>query len=137
MPRLDDEVQPFFDSFRRWADAMVDEVLWCEGRLTHGTYRYTGKPDLICIMRGDSLPTVVDFKTPVAKGPLWAAQLAAYRELWLDNSDHDDARCASLRIRREPGARAIFDEYSGADSARDFQAFLHALYAYRWFKRAA
>lgn len=136
LPKLDDDIQPFFDSFVPWYDSMVEQVLWCEGRLEHSAYLYSGKPDLVCIIKGDDCPTVIDLKTPIAKGKLWSAQLAAYRELWRDHAGlAEDARirCASLRIRREPGQRALFDEYRGDDLKRDFNAFRSALNAYRWF----
>lgn len=132
VPPLDDEVQPYFDSFRRWADAMVTAVHAAERRMVDDVNGYTGQPDLSCTLRGDSISeiTVVDYKTPSTKSRLWAAQLAAYGNLCAVTIG-EPKRLASLRLKRD-GGRAIFDEYTR--SHQDLAAFLAALTAYKWFK---
>lgn len=126
------EYAGYCESFQRWFDAYVDEVLLVEERLIDETLGFLGHPDLVARLKHDKHPTVIDYKTPVALNPIWAAQVAAYKHLtkirlpelrWPD-------RCASLRLDPD-GRLAKFKDY--ADSARDLQAFLNALTAHKYF----
>ncbi len=131
VPKLDPEVQPYFDSFRRWFDAMVDgEANGVELEVISKAHGYVGHLDLAVSIRGDEGVSIIDIKTPATKNRLWSAQLAAYRVAYEEHWGRAAIRVASLRLKKD-GSRAIFDEYT--TSAQDFAAFLSALNAYRWF----
>jgi len=120
----------YVKSFERWFD-LVDTVHMVEAELIHPIYRYMGHLDLCVTLRGESHPRVVDLKTPVTEGPTWAAQIAAYEALVVNNSEMKPERSGSLRLRSDGG----FPKYTeNHDRSRAFQAFMNALAAYRYFK---
>lgn len=123
------ELQGYVDSFRRWRDSMVDEVIAVEPALVHTSYLYTGMPDLIVRLKNETEQSVWDLKTSKSKGRVWCGQLAAYKELAI-HSGYGAHRVCSLRLR-EDGSMPIADEYTYSD--RDFAAFLSALNAWRYF----
>lgn len=131
VPEIPEECRCYVESFRKWLD-LVDTVHLVETELADDTYGFVGHPDLVVTLRGEGFARVVDLKTPVVKHRLWRAQIAAYNRLAAP-------RIVPLRISRSGTLRLSpkgdfprFDEYS--DSAVDFNAFLCALMAYRFFK---
>jgi hypothetical protein len=71
----------YFQSFKLWFDEYVDEVVLAEEHLYDDTYRFSGRPDLVAVLRGESAPIVIDYKTPVTEGKTWCLQLAGYLKL--------------------------------------------------------
>jgi len=132
IPSLDDEAAGYVRSFETWFP-VVEEVVLSEEELVDPDLGFRGHPDLICRIKGDQRLTLIDFKTPVTKQPLWRAQLSAYRHL-AHRESYDVERIASLRLKAD-GKRPILDEYTHAGG--DLQAFLGALTAYRFFKEVA
>lgn len=130
----DDECRGYVQSFRGWFEQAVDEVVLVEAELVDEALGFKGHPDLICRIRGDERPSLIDLKTPATKNRLWRAQLAAYRHLARIHG-YDVDRTASLRLKKD-GGHPIFDEYDPRESSQDFAAFLSALNAYRCFKAA-
>ena len=126
---LSAEAEPYFQSFRRWFDSMVEEVAAVEAELVDDVLGFKGHPDIIPRLKGDKLFSVIDYKTPAAKSRLWAAQLGAYKHL-AEKAGYKIGRVATLRLKKD-GSRALFDDYPLA--AQDFEAFFHALQAARWF----
>ena len=139
---IPDHVRGYFASFKNWYVANVDRVFFVEKTFEHSVYGFRGRIDLGCHIRGEGV-FVVDYKTPILEGSGWCGQLAAYRELWLEdevkkaggikefiNLDRSEVHCMSLRLDAEGrAARAIRYDYS----EDDFSAFLNALVAYRYF----
>lgn len=121
--------QGYFDSFRRWFDLYVDEVIFVEERFHNEQFYFHGKPDLGAVLM-DGRRVVVDYKTPAAEMPTWKSQISAYCDLAEDYyGPHFDGM--SLRLRRDgkPAKANVYDT-----SGNDFAAFLAALTAYRYFK---
>ena len=131
VPDLPEELDGYVRSFLGWLP-VVEEVVLVETQLVDQDNGFTGTPDAIVRIRGDEALSVVDWKTPATKGKLWRAQLAAYKRL-ARKAGYDVQRAMTLRLKKD-GSRAILDEYT--ETAQDFQAFLNALSAYRWFKAA-
>ena len=127
-PAIPEDCTLFVESFRRWFP-VVEIVVLSEGELADTRLGYCGHPDLICRIRGDKALTLIDFKTPASKSPLWRAQLAAYKHLARE-AGHDVQRVGSLRLKRD-GGHPIFDEYT--DNATDLAGFVAALNAHRYF----
>ena len=125
------EVQGYFDSFKLWFDSFVDTVIEVEPLWESHKWGYCGSPDLLLIMRHSQCSIDIwDLKTSKASGKTWPGQLAAYRNLAIENKYDQIGRVGSLRLK-EDGGMPLADEYQYSD--RDFAAFLSALNAWRYF----
>lgn len=126
-------------AFTSWYEEYVEEVHAVELKVAHPTWRYAGTLDLLVRLKGDKRPTLVDLKTGKAVWPEAKMQCIAYvraaQEMGL-LAEYGYLRKASrrgvLHIPRDADGPARFHEYR-SDQA-DFQAFLSALYLYRWMK---
>jgi hypothetical protein len=130
-PGLRLEWQAYVNSFARWFDQMVSEVVLVETRLTDRHFGYTGTPDFIFKIKNNVHLSVVDLKTPTARYKTWAGQLAAY--LRLAQANEYDAHDA-LTLQPDPkggSARAYYLEYKSDALA----AFLGALQGYKYFAK--
>ena len=125
VPRLPEDHQLYFDSFRRWFDKYVHKVIWVEKQLHSKTYGYHGHPDILCELVSSEI-VITDYKTPITESPTWKAQLAAYGHL----AKIDKA----MVLQPHPeGREAKAIRYENRKA--DFAAFLNALFAYRYFKK--
>lgn len=131
IPSIPENCAGYFDSFRRWFDGTVEEVVAVEERIVHPVYHFTGQLDLLCLIRGDAGLMLLDNKTPLTLYPSWRVQVAAYKKL-ADQKYPNITRTGSLRLSRE-GKRAKLEEYSGTVE-RDFSIFLNCLSAFNYFK---
>ena len=131
-PVTDPESEPYFISFQQWFDTYITKTLAVEKRMNDEVYGFTGMLDLIVLIKGDKLPSLVDLKTPAAVGPTWAAQISAYRHLAEKKLKIKIGRNLSLRLSGK-GTAAIPNEFTG-NYNRDFAVFLAALTAYKYFK---
>lgn len=125
----------YCESYVTWFNEYVEEVFLIEEELVDKTFGFVGHPDLIARLKGDKAATVVDLKTPVALLRIWAVQLASYlhlakTKLPLPLTKAFVSGCGSLRLDPR-GKPAKFKHYT--DSAQDFQAFLNALTAHKFF----
>lgn len=85
IPEVPPHVEGYVQSFSRWAEEYVVEVIWVEKTLIHPVLRYKGTPDALIRIQGDSGLTLPDWKTPVTFDKAWIVQTAAYRELVVKN----------------------------------------------------
>lgn len=124
------DVEPYVISFRRWFDRVVDRVILCEERITDDRHGYHGEPDLL-IAAKHAENILIDAKTPVTKIKTWRVQLAAYKNLCENYTSLPIDRVGSLRLSPD-GKTPKMDYYDY--QAQDFNVFLSALNAYRFFK---
>ncbi len=124
VPNMTADEQPYFNSFKRWFDATVDETISVEQEYRCDIHKFIGHPDIVCVLKGDSRICVVDLKTPRTTSPSWRLQLAAYA--WLTKAH----RCFSLRLSPE-GKRALVDE--ATDWGHDLNFFCNALAVWRYY----
>lgn len=129
VPAIPEDIRGYVQSFQSWFDR-VEDVLLVEQRLRDPVFMYHGKPDLVVRLRGDQAPRLIDLKTPLSRGRLWSAQIAAYERLFTVATGQECPHSGTLRLRRD-GRPPIFDECRHGPS--DLQAFLCALGAYRHF----
>jgi hypothetical protein len=120
----------YFESYKLWHEHAVKRVISAEPELIDTELGFLGHPDLVVVIKGDNLATVVDLKTPLAETPTWKAQIAAYKHLLEYDAKEPIGRCLVLRLDRAGGFPKSI-EYQ--DSPRDFNAFVAALTAYRYF----
>jgi hypothetical protein len=118
----------YFDSFRRWADAVQPEVVLIEERLIHPRLRYCGKIDLVA--RTGGADVVIDWKTSEAVPRAAIVQAAAYRELY-DAQGCRSNDAAVVRLRSD-GSRPLV-EYVGRDQGTAFNVFQGLINAYYYF----
>lgn len=117
----------YCDSYQKWFDETVKEVVLVEKRFDDDIFCYKGTPDQLLILKGDQCNTLLDIKTSKILGKLWEAQIAAYSNLL---KDYKPKRFASLRVN-ESGEKAKFQEYKNINQA--LGAFLNALHAHKYF----
>lgn len=133
VPPLDDTVQPYFDSFRRWADIMIDRVLFVEKEIICNCYDYIGHVDAGLIVKNESHTTIIDWKSPITESKTWRGQNAAYLHLSDCHTKFPKVtRCGSVMLSPK-GRTAKLKEHTEFQ-AQCFNAFLGALQAYKFFK---
>lgn len=123
----------YLQSLETWIEKMVRDVIDVEPELIDEKLGFKGHPDLICRLVSGA-GAVVDYKTPAVESPTWKSQIAAYRHLSSKSFRHLGYMlrplAVALMLRPDGGMpRAVI--YPSSD--RDFQAFLSALTAYRYF----
>lgn len=138
IPRVDWDCEGYFKSYATWYDRYVVRALLVEGRLTDDeVLGITGQIDLIAELR-DILPdrniiALIDDKTALQKSALWQSQISAY---WLGLAlkklpyGKDIEKAGTLRLNPD-GKPAKVDWV--ANPFVEWQAYLHAFYAYRHF----
>ena len=125
---VSEDARGYVASFKQWADKWMDEVIAAEEGFIDPTYRIKGHPDLVCRVRHETKPVVIDFKTPVTKNKTWCLQLAGYLHLVRENGI-DAIRAFVLQLHKDGRmARAV----SYAEQARDLAAFIAAAQAFNY-----
>jgi len=98
---LQPDWQLYFDSGRRWVDALVDEIILVEERLVDRTIGYSGQLDLLARLKGDTSVTLIDWKTSQSKHRWWDLQLAAYAHLVCINGYPAPNRAMPVRLKKD------------------------------------
>lgn len=124
-----EEVKPFFESFKKWFDEYVTQVILTEHRLYDDGLFLTGQFDLLCRIKGSNENVLVDYKTPAIHEISWRLQMAAYK-LLLNRAGICVDRRISLRLSRE-GKAPVIVEY--LDHEHDERLYLNQLEIYRCF----
>ena len=125
------------NAFREWWDAYVDELIGTEIYVAHPSYHYVGALDFLVRMKSDKRITLVDIKSGRSVGPEARAQTAAYREAALLTvlADLGEKSCRRGVLHLPSGEDAGKVKFLPHDKHQeDLQAFLSALYLYRWMK---
>jgi len=116
-PRLKPEYQGYMDSFKKWADENVVEVVLVEKRLVDEDLGYCGKLDAVLCLKGHGKLCIVDWKTGKALQKSWILSIAAYAAL--------EAHEQQLGI----------DAYVYSGNQENFNIFKGMLKSYQFFKR--
>ena len=122
-------LEGYCESFRRWYDLAVDEVVSVEQEYKDEQFGFMGHPDLVAVLKGTGAKAglaVIDYKTPVGKGTTWELQLSAYRHLTKAKN------AGSLRLRSDGGV-PIMDWVP--DGPKLFNLFLSALNLKNYFSK--
>jgi len=130
-PPLKAEWQPYFDSGRRWFDSMVKDVILVEERLIHPTLKYCGQMDLVCILKGETEPSLPDYKTSQAKAKWHPLQIAAYQDLLERDRKISTHRGMTVRLMAD-GSGGVVDEHRNRGKAMN--VFIGLLNAWNYFK---
>ena len=114
----------YCESFRRWFDSYVLEVISVEQEYRDDQFGFIGHPDLVAFLKGMEGQAVIDYKTPVAKGGTWELQLSAYKHL------SKSQNAGSLRLLPDGGV-PVMDWIP--DDPKLFNLFLCCLNLRRYF----
>ncbi|RLC68490.1 MAG: hypothetical protein DRH97_02940 [Chloroflexi bacterium] len=135
-PSLPPGWQPYFDSFRRWADVSIEKIILVEERMRSHKYGYNGKPDLIALLRGDEDlgNTLADWKTGVGSAWWWPLQVASYRQLAFETG-MVTYRGISVRLKSDGSMPKIYD-YKHRPFQADLNVFLGGLVMYNFRKNS-
>ena len=134
LPEIPLHLEGRVESFKKWMKEAVEEVIFVEQEFRCSCYDFVGHPDLGVIIKGDSGITIPDIKTPATQSKVWRGQLSAYWHLVDEHGDFElpVIRCGSLMLDPN-GKTARLVEYTES-SAADFNAFIAALTARRYFE---
>jgi len=124
------QIGQMFDTYRQWFEVVIDTVIETEQLVVSKKFGYAGTFDLLAVLKGDTIPSVIDLKTSKDFWPTMALQLAAYREALLEEGKEVDRRLV-VRVDKLEAGKLQVKEYS--QHARDFNAFLNALGLFRYF----
>jgi len=130
VPPPESPLEGYFRSFTGWYDEMVDKVLLLEWRAYNEILMLTGCVDAVVILKGDTEPTVVDYKTSSVVSKSWALQTAMYHDLVNDRGDIKPKRRIALQLKKD-GKKPKVIEYTNL--SRDLDLYLSAYKLYRWF----
>lgn len=126
VPNIDEDCRGYVTSFEIWLREMVQKVLFVEEEFIDHDLGYKGHPDLLITLKGNNRNVLIDLKTPISQSKTWKGQIAAYLNL------------VRKKFSVELGGVLQLKDYPSVtwynDDARDFNAFLSALTAYRYFK---
>ena len=124
---IDNDILPYYLSFKTWAELMIKDVVLVEKRLIDREGLFCGQIDFIARLKGDEGNTLIDIKTSMSKNEkTWGLQLASYKYLAEENGVKI-GRAGVLRVRRD-GSLAIFDEIM--DCENKFEVFKEKLNNY-------
>ena len=122
-------VGELFSAYRGWFAGNVDKVIFAEKVVVSRKYSYAGTADLLAIIKGDTVPALIDVKCTGGFWPTMPLQLAGYREAILEGGGQVDRR---LIIRLDKDELGLLQVKEYTEHTRDFNAFLCALGLYRY-----
>ncbi|MCK9369909.1 hypothetical protein M0R04_08395 [Candidatus Dojkabacteria bacterium] len=117
------------DSWHEWRKVHSLDTIYVEKPLISEVYRYGGTPDWYGLL--DGLPTILDFKTSNAIWDEYFYQLAAYRQLILENDNPID-KAHILRFSK--GNNVEFEDRLISSFNNEFTLFKHCLSIYQLLK---
>jgi len=124
---LKEDYQPYFDSFRRWFDIAVDDVVMAEERLVDEDLGYCGQMDAILKLKGGDFDgTLADWKTSQSYQPWWRIQGESYRRLAEKEKLIVTDRSISVRLKKDGTGCLINENKYPAQSWNVFQGLLNA-----------
>lgn len=127
---VSDDIQPMVERYIAWHDKYVEGVIAVEQTVYNELYQYAGTYDLLAVLRGDKLPTLIDIKTGRSIAyPEIPLQLAGYQKTLPDGIKIKQR--AILHLPRE-GNKLVVKTYPQKEYDYHFRLFLYALELYRY-----
>lgn len=131
-PKLKEDYQGYMDSFKKWADKNIEDVILVEKRLVDEDLGYCGQLDCVLRLKGHEKPFVTDWKTGISMQRSHKLQIAAYTALEAKCEDLglDAYNCITVRIKADgTGCRAV----RFLDNRENFNIFRGMLKAHKFF----
>lgn len=132
-PPVKPEWKGYVDSFKRWAESVIEDVILVEKRLIDEKLAFCGKPDMIVKLKGDKRLSLPDIKTGQATLRAWQIQSAAYRHLARVNGI-ETSRGFPVRLKEDGSGTLPIIDYS-KNIQKDFNVFQGLLNSYNYFHR--
>ena len=126
---LSPEYTGYFQSFQRFFDKYVEEVILVEKKLEDSVYGFKGTLDFYGRLNTLGM-ALLDWKTPLAIYKSWRLRMAAYNQLLHVDKKQTDV-VAALQLDPNGGIPKM-TRYEGT-SAQDFNIFLGLLNAHHYF----
>lgn len=137
IPKIEEEYEPYFNSFVEWYDENVEGLIKSEDRLYDDELRYCGKFDLLVQLYNNPNEVVlIDIKTSTKIYESHVVQLAAYKNL-VNLQGPASVRGIVFRgILLQLGKKGKpAKEHSYSNLKPYFNKFLHAISLYNYFIR--
>lgn len=121
--QVEENISILTDAYEQWKEEHIERVISSEIMVANHDLRYAGTADALVQLRGDSFPTILDYKTSNYVGKEWALQLSAYREALL--AEYGSIRRMILQFPKKDQAGELYiHEYTNHDT--DWNAFMAA-----------
>ena len=128
---IPEEFEPIIAAYGDWFNATIKEVINAEELVISYKYRYAGRVDMLAIIKGDKLPTVIDIKTSRDIYPSMGLQLAGYQQGYKEAGIKANRRMI-VHLDKILKGKVKTKEYR--DHAKDLTMFLYALELYKYFE---
>lgn len=125
-----DTAKQCVNSYYEWEKSHRVEPILVESPLSSDIYGYGGTPDCLAKVNGEL--ELIDFKTSTAIWNDYFYQLAAYRQLCIEQGYEDLNRARILRFGK--GVDTGFEDRLITKFDNEFQLFLHCLSIYNLLK---
>ena len=133
-PKLKEDYQGYIDSFKKWADKNIEDVILVEKRLVDKDLGYCGQLDAVLKLKDHEKLCIVDWKTGKALMKSWILSIAAYAALEArrQHLGIDAYDCISVRLRcdQKPPLVHVY-----SDNKKNFDIFRGMLKTYHFFQR--
>lgn len=130
----DPNIVAMVESYERWFNTYVRKVLHVEKLVVNLPYGYAGRVDLVAVLKGDRLPSVIDLKTGKGIWPEMPLQLSAYKEALPFKTKR---RVIVHLDKVHPGRLATKDDSDFShDHGYDYRMFLYAKELWTYFNGA-
>ena len=131
----DEKIYLMVMGYKEWFEKHVRKVWFVERVVCHDIYRYAGRLDLAAVIKGDRLPSIIDFKT----GNMGSQetmkevglQLSGYKEALLQENIKTKRRIVLHIDKHNPGK--VRAKEPPCDHKTDFNMFLYALQLHNHF----
>ena len=133
-PKLKEDYQGYIDSFKKWADKNIEDVILVEKRLVDKDLGYCGQLDAVLKLKDHEKLCIVDWKTGKALMKSWILSIAAYAALEArrQQSSIDAYDCISVRVRNDQKPPLV---HTYSDNRGNFDIFRGMLKSYNFFQR--
>jgi len=129
---LQPDWQLYVESFKRWADLVINEVILVEKRLIDPELGFCGQPDAILKLKGNDFLTLADWKTSQAFQDWWILQGVGYRHLAKKDGGIETGQQLSVILKKN-GSGCKVKQYDNFNYY--FNIFIGVLNSYKFFNK--
>ena len=125
------ELSKIVAAYRLWHETYVERVIAVEEMVVSRKYKFAGRPDAIVILKGDTLPTLIDIKTSKGMSKKFDLQTAAYWGALAETGIVCGRRLIVRLGKGEDAGQLWTKEYF--DHQQAFIRYLYCLNLFRWW----
>ena len=121
-------IEPYIEQHKRCVDERVERIIWIERPMVSDIFKYGGTLDRLWVLKGKRFPSVADLKLTAGIDNIVRMQLAALRQLAIENYKR--------KIDRDTYALQLFKDryilHPIEDYEQGIQGFFYALWLFRY-----